>query len=89
MRDDRLRINVTYDPGRGYVTTNGDVPTVRALSLGGLRKRIASALMPDEADVKLELDRAARIERDRRRSGCDPTATRPGSAARPALARRP
>jgi hypothetical protein len=38
-----------------------------ALSLGGLRRRIEAALLPDEPVVQLRLDRAARLERDRRR----------------------
>jgi hypothetical protein len=42
---------------------------VTALSLSGLRRRIEAALLPDEVDVQLVLDRAARLERDRRRRG--------------------
>jgi hypothetical protein len=71
-----MRVAVSFDSERGYYTTAPDVPTVTALSLAGVRKRIAAALMPDEVDIKLELDRAARRERDRRRA---PTA----GAARP------
>jgi hypothetical protein len=40
---------------------------VVALSLGGLRDRIEVALLPDSVDVWLVLDRAARLERERRR----------------------
>jgi hypothetical protein len=63
-----MRVAVSFDSERGYYTTAPDVPTVTALSLAGVRKRIAAALMPDEVDIKLELDRAARRERDRRRA---------------------
>ena len=38
-----------------------------ALSVGGLRRRIETALMPDSVNVVLQLDRAARRERDQRR----------------------
>jgi hypothetical protein len=37
--------------------------------LAGLRKQIEAALMPNAADIKLVLDRAARVERDLRRRG--------------------
>jgi hypothetical protein len=40
---------------------------VVALSLGGLRRKIEIAMLPDDLDVRLVLDRAARQERDRRR----------------------
>jgi hypothetical protein len=43
--------------------------SVTALSLGGLRRRIEVALLPDDPVVQLRLDRAARLERDRRRRG--------------------
>ena len=39
---------------------------VIALSLGGLRRRIESLLVPDDVVVVLQLDRAARLERGRR-----------------------
>jgi hypothetical protein len=42
---------------------------VTALSLGGLRRRIEALMLPDEVDVQLVLDRAARLERDQRRGG--------------------
>jgi len=48
-----------------------------ALSLGGLHRQIESAMMPDEVVVMLKLDRAARLERDRRRLAGRP---RPGFA---------
>jgi hypothetical protein len=40
---------------------------VTALSLGGLRRRIEALLLPENVDVRLVLDRSARLERDRRR----------------------
>jgi hypothetical protein len=70
MRDDRLMVRVTFDEQRGYV---GSAPELRqpvvALSLGGLRRKVEAALMPDEVEVRLQLDRTARQERDRRRRG--------------------
>jgi hypothetical protein len=70
MSDDRLQVSVTYDPAKGYVGTAPELrsPAV-ALSLGGLRRRIDAALLPDEAIIILSLDRAAKRERDQRRSG--------------------
>jgi hypothetical protein len=50
---------------------------VVALSLGGLRRKIEIALLPDDVIVVLSLDRAARVERDRRRLSGRP---RPGFA---------
>jgi len=78
MMEVPMRVAVSFDSERGYYTTAPDVPTVTALSLAGVRKRIAAALMPDEVDIKLELDRAARRERDRRRA---PPLAQPGRHA--------
>jgi hypothetical protein len=78
MMEVPMRVAVSFDTERGYYTTAPDVPTVTALSLAGERKRIAAALMPDEVDIKLELDRAARRERDRRRA---PPLAQPGRGA--------
>jgi hypothetical protein len=70
MHDRRLEVGVSFDPTRGYFTTGGELPrSLTALSLGGLRRHIEAALLPDEPVVHLRLDRAARLERDRRRSG--------------------
>jgi hypothetical protein len=69
MADDRLHVSVTFDEKRGgYVGTAPDLrlPVV-ALSLGGLRRRVEAAMLPDDVIVLLDLDRAARLERDRRR----------------------
>lgn len=66
--EDRLTVAVTYDESRGYV---GSAPELRqpvvALSLGGLRRKVEIAMLPDEVVVLLSLDRTARLERDRRR----------------------
>src|SRR2546430_8237493 len=40
---------------------------VIALGLGGLRRRIEALMSPGEVIVTLNLDKAARLERDRRR----------------------
>jgi hypothetical protein len=70
MRDDRLEVSVSFDPRRGYFTTGSELPqSVTALSLGGLRRRIEAALPPDAPVIVLQLDHAARLERDRRRRG--------------------
>jgi hypothetical protein len=67
---EKLDIAVTYDErSGGYV---GTVPGLRspvvALSLGGLRRQVEAALMPDAVILQLRLDRAAARERDTRRS---------------------
>jgi hypothetical protein len=75
---DRFSINVTYDPERGYVgTVEGLQQPVIALSLGGLRRKVEALMSPDEVIVMLNLDKAARLERDRRRLTGRP---RPGFA---------
>jgi hypothetical protein len=64
----RLEVGVTFDERRGYVASGPRLrQPVVALSLGGLRRRIEIALLPDDVDVKLVLDRKARFERDQRR----------------------
>ena len=65
---DKLSISVTFDPERGYVGTSPELRApVVALSLGGMRAKIEALMSPDEVIVVLNLDRAARLERDRRR----------------------
>jgi len=68
---ERLAINVTFDQQRGYIATDPELRApVVALSLGGLRRKIDAMLVgEEEVDVRLTLDRAARVERDRRRDG--------------------
>jgi hypothetical protein len=76
MSGDRLEVNVTFDE-RGYI---GSAPELRspvvALSLGGLRRRIEALMLPDDVIVTMNLDRAARQERDRRRLGRSETDAR-------------
>jgi hypothetical protein len=58
MHDRRLEVGVSFDPTRGYFTTGGELPrSLTALSLGGLRRHIEAALLPDEPVVHLRLDR--------------------------------
>jgi hypothetical protein len=78
MPDDKLTVTVTYDERRGYVGTAAElkVPVV-ALSLGGLRRKVEALMSPDDVIVMLNLDRGARLERDRRRVTGRP---RPGFA---------
>jgi hypothetical protein len=68
MADDRLIVAVTFDSERGYVGTARELhQPVIALSLGGLRRRVEALMMPEDVIVVLNLDRSARLERDRRR----------------------
>ena len=65
---DKLTIAVTYDASRGYVGSSPELRApVVALSLGGLRRKVEALMSPDEVIVMLQLDRTARLERDRRR----------------------
>ena len=71
MSGDRLEVNVTFHE-RGYI---GSAPELRqavvALSLGGLRRKIEIAMLPDDVRVVLQLDGLAERERHggrRRRS---------------------
>ena len=69
MSSDRLAVSVTFDATKGYVASAPELRTpVTALSLGGLRRRLEALLLPDDVIVMLNLDRAARLERDRRRA---------------------
>ena len=65
---DKFSIAVTFNPDCGYVGTSPELRApVVALSLGGLRRKIEALISPDEVIVTLNLDKAARLERDRRR----------------------
>ena len=69
MSADRFEVSVTFDPAKGYVASAPELrQPVVAVSLGGLRRRIEALMLPDEPIVVLNLDRAARLERDRRRA---------------------
>jgi len=68
--DERLEVSVTFDERRGYIASAPELrQPVTALSLGGLRRRIEIALLPEDVHVVLQLDVRARRERDRRRAG--------------------
>jgi hypothetical protein len=61
---------------------------VIALSLGGLRRKVEAVMLPDAPIILLNLDRAARLERDRRRltgrprrSALAPRSSSPATAA--------
>ena len=43
--------------------------SLSAVSLGGLRKRVAEVMLPDKVEVVRSLDKLARLERDARRKG--------------------
>ena len=69
MGDERLDVTVTFDAERGYIASAPELrQPVVALSLGGLRRRIEVALLPDNVRVVLQLDGRAERERHRRRA---------------------
>jgi hypothetical protein len=65
---DRLPVAVTFDQ-RGYVASGEGLPTITALSLAGLRRRIDEHLSGQDVIPRLVLDKRARVERDQRRAG--------------------
>ena len=69
MSIDKLEVDVTFDPKRGYIASALELrEPVVALSLGGLRLRIEIAMLPDEPIIALQLDALAERERHRRRA---------------------
>ena len=64
----RFRVQVTFDQRRGYVATAEGWPTLTALSLAVLRQRV-DAHLGKGVIARLQLDNAARQERDDRRHG--------------------
>ena len=61
MSGERLEVNVTFDSARGYIASAPELrQPIVALSLGGLRRRIEIALLPDHPIITLSLDRVAR-----------------------------
>ena len=64
MSGDKLEIKVTFE---GYI---GSAPELRqavvTLSLGGLRRKIEIAMLPDDVRVVQQLDGLAERERHRR-----------------------
>ena len=68
MRDERLEVSVTFDERDGYVASAPELRSaVVALSLGGMRRKIEIAMLPDDVRVVLQLDGLAERERHRRR----------------------
>ena len=68
MSGDRLEVNVTFDE-RGYIGSAPELwSSVVALSLGGLRRKIEIAMLPDDVRVVLQLDGLAERERHRRQA---------------------
>jgi hypothetical protein len=75
MSSDRLEVSITFDPARGYVATAAELrQPIVALSLGGLRRRIEIAMLPNDVCVVLQLDGLAERERHRRRAKMGVTA---------------
>jgi hypothetical protein len=69
MSADRLEVSVTFDAERGYVATAAELrQPVLALSLGGVRRRVEERLIGEDLEIRPVLDRAARLERGRRRA---------------------
>jgi hypothetical protein len=69
MSSDRLEVAVTFDVGRGYIASAPELrQPIVALSLGGLRRRIEIALLPDNVRIVLQLDGLAERERHRRQA---------------------
>jgi hypothetical protein len=69
MSSDRLNVSVTFDAERGYIASAPELhQPIVALSLGGLRRRIEMAMLPDNVRVVLQLDGLAERERDRLRA---------------------
>jgi hypothetical protein len=67
--DERLEVSVTFDARHGYIASAPELrQPVVALSLGGLRRRIEIALLPDSVRIVLQLDGLAERERHRRRA---------------------
>jgi hypothetical protein len=68
MREERLEVSVTFDERHGYIASEPELRSaVVALSLGGLRRKIEIAMLPDDVRVVLQLDGLAERERHRRR----------------------
>ena len=68
MIDDKLHVAVTFDPAKGYISSHAELRPFTALSLNGLRRKIEAALIPENPIIVFDLDRGARLERDRRRT---------------------
>jgi hypothetical protein len=54
MSGERLEVNVTFDSARGYIASAPEVrQPIIALSLGGLRRRIDTLMLPDDSIIIL------------------------------------
>jgi hypothetical protein len=83
MSGNRLDVTVTYDARHGYIATAAELrQPVVALSLGGLRRRIETAMLPDRVDVMLQLDGLAERERHRRKAQAPPARLTPTAGRR-------
>jgi hypothetical protein len=61
MRDERFEVTVTFDERCGYIASAPELrQPIVALSLGGLRRRIEIALLPDHVDVVM-LELSAKV----------------------------
>ena len=67
MREERLEVSVTFNERHGYIGSELRQAVV-ALSLGGLRRKIEIAMLPDDVRVVLHLDGLAERERHRRQA---------------------
>ena len=68
MREERLEVSVTFDERHGYIASEPELRSaVVALSLGGLRRKIEIAMLPDDVRIVLQLDGLAERGRHRRR----------------------
>ncbi len=64
MSGDRLEVSVSFDERCGYFGSHPELRSpVVALSLGGLRRKIEIAMLPDDVEVRLMLDGLAERER--------------------------
>jgi hypothetical protein len=65
---DRLEVSVSFDERRGYIASAPELRSpVTALSPAVLRRRVEELLIGKDLEIRLVLDHAARLERDRRR----------------------
>jgi hypothetical protein len=59
---EKLVVDVGFDAAHGhYVAHHPELKPFTALSLFGLRKKIEAALLPETVDIKLVLNRSARL----------------------------
>jgi len=69
MSGGEIHVNVSWCP-RGFIGSARELrEPVIALSLGGLRRKIESLMVPDSVELRFHLDHQATRERDARRGG--------------------